>query len=174
MKLDTSKIKDFETMSVEDKLKAVLDLDIAESPNTTEIEKLKKALDKANSEAANSKRALQEKMTEAEKAEAERLESDKAIKAELEQLRAEKTISSYKAKYLAMGYDEQLAQLTAEALQKGDTETVFANQKTFQETQRAAIEAEALKKQPNIHGSHVPASAEDKAVAAFRKGALGN
>ena len=66
---------------------------VKEKPDTGEIERLKAALSKANSQAAEFKRALREKQTEQERAEAERAEADKALHDELETLRKEKRVS---------------------------------------------------------------------------------
>ena len=61
MKVDVSKIAGFDEMSAEDKVKAVLEYEFDEpkAPDTSaEINRLKAALSKANSESAEWKRAL--------------------------------------------------------------------------------------------------------------------
>ena len=82
-KIDVSQIKGFEEMSAEDKLNALMNLDLPEHDDT----KLKNALSKSNSEAAEYKRKLQEKLSAEEKAEAERAEAQKKIEEELNYLR---------------------------------------------------------------------------------------
>ena len=77
MKIDTATIEGFEEMSVEDKLKALINYEMevpAPKDNAEEVNKLKTALSKANSDAAEWKRQFREKQTEAERAEAERKE----------------------------------------------------------------------------------------------------
>lgn len=74
-----------------------------------ENDKLKKALDKSNSEAAESKRKLQEKQTAEEKAKEEQEQATKALQEELATLRKEKALSDNKAKLLAVGYDTVLS-----------------------------------------------------------------
>lgn len=68
--------------------------------------------------------------------------------ARLEQLEHEKAVNGYVTSYLAMGYDEKTAKSSAEALAKGDMETVFANQKNHNETREKALRAELLKETP--------------------------
>jgi len=47
-----------------------------------------------------------------------------------------------------MGYEEKLADATAEAMADGDTEKVFANQKKHLENVEKKVRAEALKDTP--------------------------
>lgn len=144
----TDLIDGYAEMSAEDKLKALEALDQPENKPDPEANKLKTQLSKANSEAAELKRKLQEKMSEDERKAQEAEEAQKKIMEELETLRKEKTIASYKASYLSMGYDESTAESTAKAMADGDMEKVFANQKAFLETHDKAVLAGAVKKTP--------------------------
>lgn len=94
----------------------------------------KDLFDKTSSELAALKKQLKERMTaeEAEKAEKEAREAQ--VLAELETLRKEKTVADHKAKYLALGYDDELAQDTAQAFVGGDMSKVFKNMKTHQDS----------------------------------------
>ena len=151
MKIDTSKIEGYEDMSAEDKLKALEDFDIeAPKDNSEEIAKLKTALSNANSQAAEFKRALREKQTEAERAEAERAEREKAVEEELRGLRRDKTVSSYVANCLALGYNKELALKAAEAMADNDAAAIMACQQEFLEAKTKEIEANALNKQPPL------------------------
>ena len=135
--IDTSIIEGFAEMSVEEQLAAVLKLNI---PDPVDLSKYvaKDVFDKKASEAADLSKKLKGKMSEDELAKAEReakqAEND-AKYADLESkyndLLKSRTIADYKAKYLAQGYDEALAQSTAEALVDGNMETVFKNGETF-------------------------------------------
>ena len=58
------------------------------------------------------------------------------------------TVSEHKAKFLAMGYDEKLADETAEAMANGDMAKVFANQQKHLEAYGKKVRAEALKDTP--------------------------
>ena len=71
-KIDTTMIEGYETMSAEDKLKALEEYEF-ETPapkENDEVTNLKAALSRANSERAEWKRQFREKQTEAERAEA--------------------------------------------------------------------------------------------------------
>ena len=109
---------------------------------------VKSAFDKAASELAAAKKSLREKQTDEEAKEAERAAREAAIMAELETLRHEKMVGTYVTSYLAMGYDEKLAKATAEAMAKGDTDTVFKNQKIHLENREKALRTEMLQKTP--------------------------
>lgn len=94
-----------------------------------EIEKLKRQLSNANSEASSYKKALREKQTAEEQAAADLAEKQKAMEAELESYRKRETISNYKVKFMGLGFDEKTAQATAETMVGGDMDSVFANLK---------------------------------------------
>ena len=53
------------------------------------------------------------------------------METELNTLRREKSVSTYTADFLSLGYEENLAKETAEAMADGDFAKVFANQKKF-------------------------------------------
>ena len=124
-----------------------------------EILKLKAALSKANSEAAEWKKALREKQTEQERKEAELAEQRKLELEELESLRKEKRISGYKAKLMEAGVDHATADLMANALPDGVADEYFAAVKTFNSSQRQAIETETLNKQPKLSVGTPPTGA---------------
>lgn len=170
MKIDVAKIEGYETMTAEEKLAALEQYEFED--NSADVGKLKNLLNKANSEAADYKHKLQEKMSADERKEAERLETEKAMKEKLAALEEEKTISTFKASYLSLGYPEELATSSAEAMAKGDMATVFANQKTHNDTQKSATIAEMLKNQPALSVGKTPEiDPNAAAVAAFRRGA---
>lgn len=159
MKIDVSKIEGYAEMTAEEKLAALEGYELEVPDNAAELDRLKAAVSKANSEAADYKKQLRERMTEAEKAEAERqareAEQEAARKAEQEQmlaeldvLRREKAVTEHKARFLALGYDEVLADETAQALAAGEMDKVFKNQSTFIQNREAAIRAENVKNMP--------------------------
>lgn len=145
-KIDIAKIENYATMTAEEKLAALEAYEF--EADATDAEKLKAAVSKANSEAAELKRKLKEKQTDDERKEAERLEAETAIKAELEALRKDKTISDSKSKFLSLGYDEKLAADTAQALANGDMEKVFVNQGVYIENVKKSERASALAGDP--------------------------
>lgn len=175
-KIDVSRIEGYETMTPEEKIAALTAFEFeAPKGDTAEIDRYKAAVSKANAEAASYKQQLREKQTEAERAAADAAEEAKKIQEELNTLRTEKAVAGYTAKYLSMGYSEELAKSTAEALQKLDMETVFANQAIFNEQQKKAQDNAALNKQPGLTPGKAPGAdqVEEKQIAAFRKAAFG-
>lgn len=108
----------------------------------------KSVFDKKASEAAELNKQLKSRMTEDEAKAAKDAEEREKLIARLEELEREKTVGSYTNAYLALGYDDKTAKATAEALAKGDMETVFANHKTHNETREKALRAELLKQTP--------------------------
>lgn len=160
MRIDTSLIENYEAMSAEDKLKALeeFEFDAPAPKESDEVNRLKSALSKANSDAAEWKRQFRETQTAAERAEAERAEREKAVEDELRTLRRDKTVSGYLAQYLALGYEKELALKAAEATADGDAATTIACQQTFLEVKTKELEAAALNKQPTLSVGSPPTS----------------
>jgi hypothetical protein len=147
------KIEGYAEMSAEDKLKALEEFEFeAPTPkdSSDEVNKLKTALSKANSDAAEWKRQFREKQTEAERAEAERAEREKAVEDELRTLRRDKTVSGYQAQCLALGYTQELALRAAEAMADNDAAAIMACQQEFLDAKQKELEAAALNKQPTL------------------------
>ncbi len=123
----------------------------------------KATYDKVASELAAAKKQLRAKMSEDEQREADRLATEEAMKAELEELRREKTLSSYTTHYLAQGYDKELAEATATAMVDGDMDTVFANMKKHSDSMEKNLRAKILKETP------VPPAGDDGGEAKKNK-----
>jgi hypothetical protein len=122
--------------------------------NSAEIERLKNALSKSNSEAADYKKQLRDKMTDDEKKAKEDAEKLEQLQKSYNELLKEKNISSYKSELLALGYEDKLASETAEAMVNGDTAKVFANQKKHQEAVAQKIRSDILKDTPKPDGGN--------------------
>lgn len=116
--------------------------------NSAEIERLKNALSKSNSEAADYKKQLREKMTEDEQKKQREQEEREELQNKYDKLLRESVIAKNKAKLVALGYDESLADETAEAMADGDSEKVFANQQKHLASFEKKVRAEALKNTP--------------------------
>ena len=140
-----------EGMTVEDIENALKDIDLP-TDNSAEIDRLKNALSKSNSEAADYKKQLREKLSAEELKAKEDAEKWEEIVKERDALLREKTIATHKAKYLSLGYDESLANDTAEAMTNGDIDKVFANQKKHLEAVEKKIRADVLKDTPKPEG----------------------
>ena len=140
-----------EGMSVEDITKALEGIELP-SDNSDELERLKNALSKSNSEAADYKRQLKEKMSAEELKAKEDAEKWEQIEKERDALLREKNVSINKAKLLGLGYDESLADDTAEAMVNGELDKVFANQKKHLDNLEKKIRSEILKDTPKPDG----------------------
>ena len=140
-----------EGMTIEEIEKALESVDMPQD-NSMEIEKLKSALSKSNSEAADYKRQLKEKLSAEELKAKEDAEKWEQVVKERDALLREKNVSTNKAKLLALGYDESLADDTAEAMVNGELDKVFANQKKHLDNVEKKIRSEILKDTPKPDG----------------------
>lgn len=130
----------------EDEISAALET--VGTGNDAEVNRLKAALSKANSEAADYKKQLRTKQTDDEAAAAAQKEEHDKLAQENADLKRSIALSERKAKLLAMGYDENLATETATAMVDGDMDKVMANQNKYLEVQEKAIQADMMKKTP--------------------------
>ena len=151
--ISTEGIEGFESMTAEQKVEALLKVEVPEKVDLAGYVK-KDLFDKTASELAEAKKAAKAKMTEEEAAAAEREAKWAEMEAKLKELETEKTISTYKASYLAMpGFDEKLAEDTAKALAEGDMKTVFANQQKASAAYEKKLRAEMVKSDPKPEGA---------------------
>lgn len=146
-KIDVTKIEGYEAMTLEQKNAALEAYEFDDG--SAEIERYKNAASKANSEAAEWKKKHNLLLSEEEQKKIIAEEEMTNIKTELENLRKDKEITAHKAKLISIGYDEALADETANAIISGDTEKVFANQKKFLDLKEKAIRKELLKETPS-------------------------
>jgi len=158
--IDTTTIEGFDALTPEQKVEALLKLDIPERVDMTQYVS-KATADKYATEAADLKKQLKGKMTGDEAAAAEQkarweeMESKLAVlQADNEKLQRERTESIYKAKYLAMhGFDENLAEETAKAMAAGDMDKVFQNQQKASEIHEKQLRAELIRSDPKPSGA---------------------
>lgn len=141
-KIDVSKIEGYGEMTAEEKLIALESLEI---PDTDYSGYVKKDLyDKAASDAASWKKKHNALLSEEDKKKQESEEELTTLRKRVEEMEKEKLISGHKARFLALGYDETLADETAQAMANGDTDKVFANQKKFLEHHDKAYKAQLM------------------------------
>jgi len=117
-----------------------------------ENEKLKQSVTNASADASKWKKQLQEKMTAEEKAKAEQEAANAAMQQELELLRNERNVANHKAQLTAIGFDETLAQATAEAINSGDTAKLFDGIRKFIESHDKELRAKSLINNPVLSG----------------------
>ena len=147
-KVDITKIEGYEGMTPEEKIKALEAYEIEDvQPDYSGYVK-KDVFDKTASELAGVKKQLKEKMTDDEAAKQKEQEEREELQSKYEKLLHDSEVSKNKAKLLALGYEEKLADDTAEAMVTGDLEKVMANQKKHLEAVEKKVRAEALKDTP--------------------------
>ena len=140
-----------EDMSAEDIITALKDIEMP-TDLSGEVDRLKNALSKSNSEAADYKRQLKDRMSEDEVKAKEDAEKWAQVEKERDDLLREKNVSINKARLLGLGYDEKLAEETAEAMVNGELDKVFANQKIHLESVEKKVRADVLKETPKPTG----------------------
>lgn len=148
MKIDTSNIEGYAEMSAEEKLAALegLDINVPEPDYSGYVKK--EQFDKTASELAAKKKELAAKMSADEQKEQADKEAMDELQNKYDKLLHESLVSKNKAELLALGYEDKLANDTAEAMANGDLATVFKNQKKHLDKFEAEIKAEALKSTP--------------------------
>lgn len=144
------KIKDLlkdaykEGMTVEDIEAALADIQLP-TDQSAEVERLKTALSKSNSENAEWKKKHREALSEEERKAQETADLIKQLQEQNEALLRDSNVSKHKAKFLAMGYEEALAGDAAVAMVVGDMEKLFSYQQKHQEAFEKKIRADAMK-----------------------------
>lgn len=137
-----------EGMSIEEISNALETIGVAVPNVDDDIDKLKRALSKANSDAANFKKQLREKQTAEETAQQEQAEMLEKLTQQNAELTRKISLSERTTKLLAMGYDEKLALDTATAMVDGDMDKVIANQALYIEAREKSIKADQMRNTP--------------------------
>lgn len=141
-KIDVSAIEGYNSMTAEQKLAALEAFEY--SDNSEELNRYKNAVSKANSEAAEWRKKHDALLSDEQLKEQQKTQELEDMKKELAELRRGKTVSDYKSRLMAQGYDEKLAEDTAGAMADGKTDVVLTNQKAFLENYEKKIKAELL------------------------------
>ena len=148
--IDTSMIEGYAEMTPEQKVAALEAFSMPDPDYSGYVKK--DVFDKTASELAQTKKDLKARMTEEERAKAEHDAELAEYKTKYEELQKEKNIAKNRAEFISAGYDETLAQETAEALERGDYATVFKNQKAVIENVKKIAKGEAAAKIPTPAG----------------------
>ena len=115
-----------------------------------EVEKLKRAQEKAASDAADWKKKYNATLTDAQKAAQEKAEKEAERQEQFDKLLKENTVNKLSKNFLKLGYPEDKAEEAANAQYDGDTETLFRIQSEVQESLIKQKEAEWLKSRPMV------------------------
>lgn len=134
-----------EDMTLADVEQALSGLDLVDRAEAVKDMVSKDVLDKATSDASKYKKQLRERMTAEEQAAQARAEKDQQIQDELTALRRDRDVNRQLKELMALGYDDKLAQDTAEAMVDGNFSKVFENQRIFlAEHDKAAKRAQTM------------------------------
>ena len=150
-KIDTSTIAGYEAMSAEEKLNAVLGIDVDDG--SAEIERLKGLVSKANSEAASWKKKHNDQLSEEEQKQNQVTETIDNLQRELETLRKEKTVSTYTAKLLENGFNAEEAGKAASALADGKMDAFWSHLASYKTNMEKTIRAELQSQNKDPGGS---------------------
>lgn len=110
--------------------------------------KLKRAKDKATSEAADFKKKYNATLSEQERASQEKAEEQARRDERLAELERENSIHKFTESYLDLGYDKESAIAAATAQVDNDVETLFKLQKKILDEKLLAKEQELIKDMP--------------------------
>ena len=133
-----------EGMTVADIEAALADIELP-ADQSAEVERLKNALSKSNSENAEWKKKHREALSEEERKTQETADLIKQLQDQNAKLMRESDVSKHKAKFLGMGYEEALAGEAAVAMADGDMAKVFEFQQKHLEAFEKKIRADAIK-----------------------------
>lgn len=131
-----------------------------------ENEKLKRAQEKAASDATDWKKKYNATLTDAQKAAQEKAEKEAERQEQFDKLLKENTVNKLSKNFLKLGYPEDKAEEAANAQYDGDTETLFRIQSEVQADLIKQKEAEWLKNRPPVNTGAGEGDTED----AFLKG----
>lgn len=140
-KLDVSKIPGFDGLDPEVQ-NALRDYEIPDPDYSGFVKK--DVFDKTASQLAALKERNNALLSEDEKKRQAAEEELNSLRAQVEEMKHEKIVAGHKANYLALGYDEALADETALALAEGNTTKVFENQKKFLEAHDTRYKAQLM------------------------------
>lgn len=110
--------------------------------------KLKRAMDKASSEAADYKKKYNATLSEKEQADLEKAEAQARRDERLAELERENSIHKFTESYLDLGYDKESAISAATAQVDNDVDTLFKLQKKILDEKIQAKEQELIKSMP--------------------------
>lgn len=169
MKITTDQIQGFENMTPEEKLSALLELDLPDPVDLSDYVK-KEDLDAKAAEAESLTRELRQHKSAEENAKADADKAMQDLQNRYNQLLRDSTIANHTAKYMTLpGFDEKLAQETAQALFDGDMEKVFANQQQASANYEKSLKAQSVKREGQMPGSGGKEPEEDEAVKLARQ-----
>lgn len=143
------------TVSAEDQLQQLM----------VENAKLKRAMDKASSEAADYKKKYNATLSEQERASQEKAEAEARRDERLAELERENSIHKFTESFLDLGYDKESAIAAATAQVDNDVETLFKLQKKIIDAKVQAKEQELYKSIPRAKTGIYASMTKDQIMA---------
>lgn len=124
----------------------------------TENGKLRQANTNASADASQWKKKYNDMLPEKERLEKQQEERTATLQKQLETLMAEKNVADFKAQLTApdIGFDAELAQQTAEALNTGDSAKVFAGLREFIVAHDKALKEQSIRNNQTLPGGAAP------------------
>ena len=116
--------------------------------------KLKQSVTNASADASEWKKKFQDTLSEQDKAKVQQDEANAALQKELEDLRNERNIANHKAQFISIGFEDALAQETAQALNAADTAKVFDGIRKFIASHDKALAEKAMLNNPTLPGGN--------------------
>ena len=127
--------------------------------------KLKRAMDKASSEAADYKKKYNATLSEQEKASLEKAEEQARRDERLAELEREVSVHRFTEQFLDLGYDKESAIEAATAQVDGDIDTLFKLQKKIIDEKILAKEQELIKDIPRAKTGVYASMTRDQIMA---------
>lgn len=178
--IDVTQIAGFEEMTAEQKLDALMKLEVPDKVDLSGYVK-KSVFDAKAAEASDLSKKLKGKMTEDEQKQAEIAEAAEAAAKEKEALLARvaeleknNTLREYTLGFANLGFDEKLAAETANLFEEKDSVKFFANMKKFLESYEKAIEKKLMDKTPGPGGNAGKAGEDEDPAIKKAKALFGN
>ena len=119
-----------------------------------EVAKQKHAIDKLTKENSELNKKYRATLSEQEKASMEKAEAEAEKNAEFESLKKQVQVNEFTENFMDLGYSKDLAKKAATAQVEGDTDTLLAIQKQFNESQKKAWEEEFYKNKPELRAGN--------------------
>ncbi len=167
---DTSTIENFDNMTAEEKLDALLKADIPEQVDMSkyilkdQFDKKVSDLNSQNKKLKDQMNAEQQKKVEEDEAKAAEAQKFADLENKYNELLKNSTLKEHTISLTGLGFDEKLAGETATAIVEGNATKLFANMKKFLGDYRKAIEKELMDKTPGPGGNAGKGDDKDTAV----------
>ena len=169
-RIDVGSISGYETMTAEEKLSALENFEYEDnSAALADLEKYKEATNQATKEAAEYKRQLKALQDQQKTGNSKADDTIAQLQEQVSQLTRQNTIANYKAQFIALGYDTELAESTANATADGDVAAVFENQRKFLEQHDKDLKADIFKQTPKPGQGGTGKPAPTMTLDKFRK-----